>query len=101
MNRDHEQIAFGARRTKIADVSGVKQIKYAISEDDPASRAAMFLEHFVQTTTGKNFVARIHQELSIARQVCDAARKSITRDSGGKFISCGRKRRFPQLRENK
>src|ERR1022692_3742927 len=79
MNRDHEQIAFGARRTKIADVSGVKQIKYTISKDDPASRAAMFLEHFVQTAAGKNFVARIHQELSIAGQVCDAARESIIR----------------------
>jgi hypothetical protein len=66
VKRHNEQIAFGARCAQVADVTGVKQIKHAISEDDPATRAAVFLKHFVQTATRKNFIACIHQELSIA-----------------------------------
>ena len=60
MNRHHEQIALVARRPKIADVAGVKQVKHAVGKHDPASRAAVFFEHIVQTAAGNNFVARIH-----------------------------------------
>ena len=60
MNGHDEQIALIPRGAKIADVAGMKQVKHAVSEHDPASRAAVFFEHIVQTAAGKNFIARIH-----------------------------------------
>jgi hypothetical protein len=60
INRHNEQVALLARSTEVADVPSVKQIKDAIGKYDPAPRATMFFEYFMQTAAGENFIARIH-----------------------------------------
>jgi hypothetical protein len=56
----------------------VKHVENAAREDDFPPPTAVFLEHFVQTGTGKNLFARIHSDFDAARQVHNAVRKSIT-----------------------
>jgi hypothetical protein len=66
MNRNDEQISFGARGAEISNVADMKQVEYAACENNSASRATMLFEHFMQTAAREDFFASIHQVSSTA-----------------------------------